>query len=371
MGIVVVVHEYGHYIVGRWFGAAVESFSIGFGRPAFEHTDNKGTRWRVNWIPLGGFVKFVGEAQTAGDVGKVEQGPIGKTYKELTVWQRSLVSLAGPIANFILAAIIFSILLGVHGRATYKVGIAGVLDDMPAQAAGLQAGDIVLTINDTEIKNLEGLSMQVMLNPNTPIDIEVDRGGDTLTLVATPVEVVRENDFGQMVAQSTLGVQLQAVEAAERITYSPPEAVWQGILETGATVDRTVTMMNRIVTGKMSVHSMTGPVGIGDVSRRAVNQIWEQKQLTESERAWRLVWMLMSICGAISVGVGFFNLLPLPILDGGHLVFNIYEAVMGRELPEKVQEVSLTIGLFLLLGMVVVITWGDIIETGLFGSTGS
>lgn len=371
MGIVVVVHEYGHYIVGRWFGAAVESFSIGFGRPAFERTDLKGTRWRVNWIPLGGFVKFVGEAQTAGDVGKIEQGPVGKPYKELNVWQRSLVSLAGPFANFVLAALIFAVLLGVHGRATYKVGIAGVLEDMPAQAAGLEAGDIVLAINGKQIENLEGMSLQIMLNPNTPIDIEIDRSGERLTLVATPIEVVRENDFGQRVAQSTLGVSLRAVEAAERIKYSPVEAIWQGVLETGATVDRTVTMMTRIATGRMSVHSMTGPVGIGDVSRRAVNQIWDQKQLSESERVWRLVWMLMSICGAISVGVGFFNLLPLPILDGGHLVFNLYEAVAGKELPEKVQEVSLTIGLFLLLGMVVVITWGDIIETGLFGSTGS
>tara|TARA_R100001369_G_scaffold26311_2_gene47499 strand:+ start:739 stop:1908 length:1170 start_codon:yes stop_codon:yes gene_type:complete len=370
MGIVVIVHEYGHYIVGRWFGAAVESFSVGFGKPIFERTDKHGTRWRVNWIPLGGFVKFVGESQMAGDVGKIEQGPIGKAYPKLGVGQRSLVSLAGPFANFILSTLIFALIIGVHGRPNMKVGIGDVSPDGAAAMAGMQAGDVILSVNGKTVSDASEVLIEIILNPNEPMNFVVQRGESEQTLVVTPEEVIRENDFGQRVPQATIGVVIGAVSYGDHITYNPIEAVGQGVIETGATIDRTVTMLTRIVTGKMSMHAMTGPVGIGDISRRAVNQVWSQEQATTGQKLELLFWMLASICAAISVGVGFFNLLPLPVLDGGHLVFNAYEAIVGRELPQKVQEVALTFGLILLLGMVVVITWGDIIETGLFGARG-
>lgn len=370
MGIVVIVHEYGHYIVGRWFGAAVESFSVGFGKPIFERTDKHGTRWRVNWIPLGGFVKFVGESQMAGDVGKIEQGPIGRAYPELGVGQRSLVSLAGPFANFILSTLIFALILGVHGRPVMKVGIAAVVPDGAAAEAGMESGDVIMSVNGNSVSDTSEVLMAIILNPNEPIDFVVQRGDSEKALVVTPDEIVRENDFGQQVPQATIGVSIAPISYGEHIYYNPVEALGQGVLETGATIDRTVTMLTRIVTGKMSMHAMTGPVGIGDISRRVVNKVWEHEQATTGQKLERLFWMLASICAAISVGVGFFNLLPLPVLDGGHLVFNAYEAIAGREMPQKVQEVALTFGLILLLGMVVVITWGDIIETGLFGARG-
>ncbi|KCZ56581.1 hypothetical protein HY29_08345 [Hyphomonas beringensis] len=370
MGIVVVIHELGHYVVGRWFGAAVESFSIGFGKPVYERTDKNGTRWRVNWIPLGGFVKFVGEGQLAGDVGKIETGPVGKPYSDLGTGQRSLVSLAGPFANFILSSLIFALILGVHGRPNLQVGVMGVTDGGAAQTVGMKEGDSILEINGKKITNTGEVIVAIMLNPNEQMDFLVQRGDERKHLAVTPVEVVRENDFGQKVPQATIGIALGAVSYGDRITYNPVEALGQGVLETGSTIDQTVTMLSRIVTGKMSMHAMTGPVGIGDISRRAVNKVWSQEQLTPWQRLQQLFWMLISICAAISVGVGFFNLLPLPVLDGGHLVFNAYEAVTGKEMPQKVQEVALTFGLILLLGMVVVITWGDIIETGLFGARG-
>ena len=371
MGIVVIVHELGHYLVGRWFGAAAESFSIGFGKPIFERKDSRGTRWRVNWVPLGGFVKFVGESQTAGDVGKIEQGPIGKKYQELTVGQRSLVSIAGPVANFILSSLIFALILGVHGRTPIDVGIVSVVPDSPAERAGFQTGDAVISINGKSVDSSADIQIAVMLNPNTEMQFVLSREGREQTFSIVPEELVRENEFGQMVPQATIGVALGTVRVSETIRYNPAEALMQGVVETGATIDRTVTMLTRIVTGRMSVHTMTGPVGIGDISRRAVNRVMEQDHLDTQQKFEQLFWMLLSICAAISVGVGFFNLLPLPVLDGGHLVFNAYEAVTGREMPQKVQEVALTFGLVLLLGMVVVITWGDVIEAGVFGSNGS
>jgi regulator of sigma E protease len=370
MGIVVIIHELGHFLAGRLFGAAVESFSVGFGKPLFERRDRAGTRWRVNWIPLGGFVKFVGEGQLAGDVGKVEQGPVGKPYKQLKVWQRSIVSLAGPLANFVLAAAIFALILGTHGKANYSVGIAGISPDSPAERGGMQVGDVFLQVNGNDVTDSSGITIPILLNPNKAMTFTMSRDGVPVDLTVTPAEVVRENEFGQMVPQSTIGVSLAGVELGERTTYNPIQAVGAGVVETGATIDRTVTMLSRIVTGKMSFNAMTGPVGIGDISRRVVNKVWNQKELSTGQRLDQLFWMLLSICAAISVGVGFFNLLPLPVLDGGHLVFHAYEAIVGKELPEKVQEMSLTFGLILLLGMVVVITWGDIIETGLFGGVG-
>ncbi len=370
MGIVVVVHEYGHYVVGRLFGAAVESFSIGFGRSVFERTDKHGTRWRVNWMPLGGFVKFVGEAQTAADIGVVEQGPIGKAYKELSPLKRIGVSLAGPIANFILAIGIFALVFGVHGRAEYKTVVVETQEGLPAAAAGFEPGDVIVAINGKEIPNAQAISIAIMLNPNTPLDFIVERDSAPVPLTVVPKEIVRENDFGQETAQSTIGILMGRVEGIERIHYNPIEAVGQGAVETWAAITRTVTMLDRIATGRMSIHTMSGPVSIGDISRRAVNQVWAQDEATTLQKIEQMFWMLVSICAAISVGIGFFNLLPLPILDGGHIVFSIFELITGRELPEKVQEASLTFGVILLLGMVVVITWGDILETGVFRAVG-
>lgn len=370
MGIVVIVHEYGHYLAGRLFGAAVESFSIGFGGPLYERRDSRGTRWRINWIPLGGFVKFAGESQLAGDVGKIEGGLVGRAYPDLGVGQRSIVSLAGPFANFVLASLIFALFLGVFGSPNTEVGVGSVNPGSPAERGGLEAGDVFVSANGKPIKSTSDVLIEITLNPNTPITFVVDREGVERTLTVTPEEIVRKNDFGQVVPQATIGIGIGDIEVGEPIRYNPVEALGGGVVKTGDTLQQTVTMLSRIVTGRMSIHTMSGPVGIGDVSRRIVNKVWEQKGVSVETRLTELFWMLLSICATISVGVGFFNLLPLPVLDGGHLVFNAYEAVTGRHLPEKVQEVSLTFGLILLLGMVVVITWGDVIETGLFGSGG-
>lgn len=370
MGIVVIVHEYGHYLAGRAFGAAVESFSIGFGSPIFERKDKRGTRWRINWIPLGGFVKFAGEAQTAGDIGKTEGGLTGRAYPELGVGQRSIVSLAGPFANFVLATLIFALMIGTFGRPNIEVGVYSVGEGAPAAIAGMEAGDIVVSANGKPVKAASDIQLAVMLNPGTPVDFVIRRGDVEQSLAVTPREEIRENEVGQRVPQGTIGVQLANVSVQPPTRYNPVEALGQGVIQTGKTLDQTVTMLSRIVTGRMSIHTMSGPVGIGDVSRRIVNRVWSQEDVPVQSRVSELFWMLLGMCASISIGIGFFNLLPLPVLDGGHLVFNAYEALTGRHLPEKVQEVSLTFGLILLLGMVVVITWGDVIETGLFGGGG-
>ena len=371
LGVVVIIHELGHYLAGRWYGAAVESFSIGFGKSIFERSDRNNTRWRVNWIPLGGFVKFVGESQMPGDVGKFEQGPLGKPYGELGVGARSVVALAGPLANFILAVFLFAIFFAFRGIEQYDVYAYEVNDGWPAAEAGMQAGDVIKRIDGKPIREITDMIVITTMSSGRPLDFDIERGDETLNLVVTPRRVVRENQLGQVVPQGTIGVAPAAdPESFEFRKFGPIEAVGKGMVKTKETVDHTVYMLGRIITGKEPLALMSGPVAIGDAGRRIVNRTMGQETVPLSRRVSALAWSVLQLCALISIGIGFFNLLPLPVLDGGHLVFNAYEAVTGKVLPEKVQEMALMAGLGLLLTMFVFITWGDVLETGLFsGST--
>ncbi len=369
MGIVVTIHELGHYFAGRRFNAAVESFSFGFGKPIWETRDRNGTRWRINWLLFGGFVAF--QAKPVAEANGTEPALEGRPFESLSPYERIVVSLAGPLANFVLAAFIFALILGVRGVPEHSVRIEQVVAGSPAERAGLQAGDQVITVNGKTVRNVNDVSVQILLNPNTEMTFGIIRNGMAQTVLASPAEQLRANEVGQMVRQATLGIMLAPFESGGMIRYNPLQAMAGGVVQTGETIGQTVTMLSRIVTGKMSIHTMSGPVGIGDVSRRVVNIVWEQDQLSRLERIERLFWVLLSLCAAISVGVGFFNLLPLPVLDGGRVVFDAYEAMTGNQMPEKVQNIALNLGVFLLIAMVVVITWGDIIEAGVFGPGGA
>jgi regulator of sigma E protease len=372
LGVVVIIHELGHYLAGRWYGAAVESFSIGFGQSLYERKDRNNTRWRVNWIPLGGFVKFVGESQMPGDVGKVESGPIGKPYGELSVGARSVVALAGPAANFVLAIFLFALFFGVRGTEQYDVYAYQVNDGFPAAEAGMLAGDVIRSVDGSPIRDIADMIVITTMSSGRPLAFVIERDGQTQTLVVTPQRVVRENQLGQMVPQGTIGVvPAPDRESLEFRRYGPIQAVGMGMIETRDTVEHTVYMLGRIITGKEPLGLMSGPVAIGDAGRRIVNQTMGAESVPLTTRVSALGWSALQLCALISIGIGFFNLLPLPVLDGGHIVFNAYEAATGKMLPEKVQEMALMAGLGLLLTMFVFITWGDVLETGLFsGSTG-
>ncbi len=368
MGIVVVIHEFGHYLAARLYGVAIESFSVGFGKPLVEGRDKRGTRWRINWIPLGGFVSFLPSAAQQESV--PPSGIVGMSFDDLKPFPKIVVSLAGPFANFVLATLIFALAFSVFGSPKFEVQITHVGEGMPAEEAGLLPGDIIREINGRQILNGADATMMVLVSPNKPMLFNVDRDGNELTFDVTPKEIVRPNEFGQVVPQSTAGFNLVHSKFIERVRYGPIGALGAGAAQTGRTIDQTVKMLSRIATGNMSVHTMSGPVGVGDISRRAVNRVMEQTQLTSWQKTEQLFWMLMSVCAAVSVGVGFFNLLPLPVLDGGRVVFHAYEAFTGAKLPSQVEAFALRASVFLLLLMVVVITWGDVIETGVFGRGG-
>ncbi|MEL7032910.1 MAG: M50 family metallopeptidase [Pseudomonadota bacterium] len=367
LGVVVIIHELGHYWAGRWFGAAVESFSIGFGNSIYERKDGKGTRWRVNWIPLGGFVKFVGESQLPNDVGKIEDGPQGKPYPELSVGARSIVAMAGPAANFVLAIVLFACFFALRGTEQYDVYAYEVSEDFPAEAAGMQVGDIIKSVDGNPVRQIADMIVITSMSSNRPLAFEVQRGTESLSMTITPRRVVRENQLGQIVPQGTIGIRPAPVmESVEFRRYGPITALGKGVVETRDTVRHTVYMLGRIITGKEPLGLMSGPVAIGDAGRRIVNQTMGAEQVPLTTRISALAWSTLQLCALISIGIGFFNLLPLPVLDGGHLVFNAYEAMTGKVMPEKVQEMALMAGLGLLLTMFVFITWGDVLETGLF-----
>ena len=369
LGVVVIIHELGHYIAGRVFGAAVESFSVGFGRPIYQRVDKRGTRWRINWIPLGGFVKFVGESQLPGDVGKLESGLVGKPYYQVGVGARSIVSVAGPLANFVLAVGLFALIFMFNGvpdknNPDNRVTLASVQESSPAEVAGLIAGDVLVSIKGRPIYTATDAKLSVMFATGEELPITVNRSGELHELFVTPIRVVRENDLGQKVPQGTMGVGL--VQSISFRSVNPGEAIVLGVHKTGEVFTLTTTMLGRMVTGKEPINSLSGPVAIGDAGRRLFNMTVGNENISFWDGVQAFMWNMVSICAAVSIGIGFFNLLPFPVLDGGHLVFNAYEAVTGKMMPEKVQEVALMAGLCLLLTMFVFITWGDILETGLF-----
>lgn len=370
LGLIVTVHELGHYLAGRMFGAAAESFSVGFGRSIFEFKDKRNTRWRINWIPLGGFVKFVGESQTADDIGRIEEGPIGKPYMDMSVGQRSVVSLAGPLANFVLSIALFGLIALNFGTSIQEVSIVGFAEgESPAREAGLLEGDRVLSINGKTITHQSDVRRMISLSTGDDLSFLVQRGTVEVAINIVPARMELDNGVGQKTRMGAIGAFLRS-ETISHADYTLVEAARQGVLETGDVVALTGRMIGRLLTGREPLSQLSGPVGIGDLTRRAVNNTLEVEAVPLGTRLKAVGWLLIQISAFISVSIGLFNLLPFPVLDGGHLVFNAYEALTGSVMPERIQELSLRFGVVLLLSMAGFVTINDILRTGIFQSFG-
>lgn len=381
ISIVITVHELGHYWVGRMFGAAVESFSIGFGRSLVERTDHRGTRWRINWMPLGGFVKFVGELQAPTDTREdLETSPeeeavgpkahpahpVGKPYTSLNPWQRLAVSFGGPAANFIFAILVFaglSMTLGVPQAK--EVSVLAVEAESPAARAGFQAGDIVVQAGGREVVTSYDVTQATILSAGEPVTYRVLRGDEQVTLVATPEETVVKNE-GLAVSEKLgrVGLELGQRDVSIR-QYNPVEAVGYGVKATGDAIGATVNVLRRLVTGRDGLDKLSGPVGIFNLSNKVTTLHIQQENVSIVQKIGDLLISWVQLAALLSIGVGFFNLLPIPVLDGGAAIMCVAEGVTGREIPEKVQRVGLTIGLACLVSFALVITGQDLIK--LFG----
>lgn len=371
MGVVVGVHEAGHYFAGRLFGTAVESFSFGFGKSLWERTDRRGTRWRLNALPLGGFVKFVNEPEPLGDLSPDDAPvPVGKPYSALTPGQRIVVSLAGPFANFVLASLLFALILAIVGRPVHEVRVGEVLPGSPAQAAGFLPGDQIVSANGRVLDSFNDLVRSVAFSSGTPVTFEIRREGQLMSLTAVPERASRENELGQTIQVGTVGIRPATGMPLKFVTVSPLMAVPAGIRETVDTTALSFTMMGRLITGREPISNLKGPVGIADTTGRAIGINVKAEGAALSDRLWGVFWTIVQLTALISVGIGVVNLLPFPILDGGHVVFNGWEMLTKRAVPEKVQNASLTFGFILLIGVAAIVTWHDVVGTGVLRSLG-
>lgn len=384
--LVVTVHELGHFTAARAFGVKIEQFSIGFGRALASWRDKSGVEWRLGWMPLGGYVKFAGDANAASvpdadDLDELKREIVAregagaeKAYFHFKpVWQRAIIVAAGPVSNFILAIAIFAFLTLLAGQITYvNARVGSVEPGSPAAAAGFQPGDLVEKADGRPIESFLDLRQHVFLRAGEPIRFEVDRAGSDVVLVATPQRATRVDPItGDRHEVGFLGLG-QSMDPADlvTVTYGPVEALAEGVNQTADVLDTTLTYLGRIVTGRESGDQLGGPIGIARASGSVAAAAASAEAGGLLEQARNIGLSLLALSAFLSVGLGFLNLLPVPILDGGHLLFYAYEAVARRPLHEKIQAAGYRVGLALLLGLMLFATWNDLKKLPLFQQIG-
>lgn len=364
IGVVVTVHEFGHYIAGRAFGAGVESFAFGFGDSIIETTDKRGTRWRVNWLPLGGFVKFADEVQAPGDSRKTDDRPIGKRYAELAAWQRVIVSLAGPMINFAFAILVFALMSMTLGEPVYeRVAVMQVAEGGAAEKGGLEAGDQIVMVEGRRMSTPDDVRLIVQYSADEPLDFVVSRGGRGVDLTITPARVVNRNealDLEEEVGQ--IGIWFESRTGVARL--GPVSALSSGVDKTVDLIRATIKVIGRLITGKDDFDKMRGPLGIGDFADKLVDSHMKQEGVPLMDRLRGSLISLTAMAALFSVSIGFFNLLPIPMLDGYHALLGLYETVAGSAVSLRAQEYLLRGGLAVIGLFFIAVTWNDLKRTG-------
>lgn len=351
--VVVFVHEMGHFLVGRWCGVGVNAFSIGFGPEIVGWTDRQGTRWKISAIPLGGYVKFAGDVNGASvpdsqALGHMSASERAVSFHHKPVWKRAAVVAAGPIANFLLAIAIFASMTYFSGRQVLAPRVDIVQEGSAAQRAGFQAGDMILTIDGRRIESFSDMQRIVSSSAEDQLTIVVERDGREVTLIATPDRRETTTPFGKQ-RIGLLGIQSSRdASALRRVTYGPVESLNMGVYETYFVVERTFNYLGKLVTGRESVDQLSGPIGIARVSGKMASLGG--------------LGGLISLVAVLSVSIGLINLFPIPLLDGGHLLFYGIEAVRGRPLSERAQEIGFRIGLAVVVMLMLFATFNDVVH---------
>jgi regulator of sigma E protease len=353
LSIVVFFHELGHFLIARWCGVRILVFSIGFGPEIVGFYDRHGTRWKIAAIPLGGYVKFFGDESAASTPDKARLSTMDATEREHSfifqpVLKRMAIVAAGPIANFILAIVIFSGIFMLFGMQTMSPRVDEVQADSPAAAAGFQPGDMVLAIDGQNIDSFADMQRIVSDSAGERLTIKVERSGKEIALQATP-ELREEKDiFGNVHRIGLLGIKRSPAPGDVKYEpVSPPRAVWLGLQETWFVVDKTLTYIGRVIVGREAANQLGGPIRIAQMSGQVASVSFAA---------------LVHLAAVLSVSIGLLNLFPIPLLDGGHLLFYLIEAVRGRPLSEKAQEVGFRIGFAIVLMLMIFATFNDIVH---------
>lgn len=349
LSILVFVHELGHYLVARYNGVGVDVFSIGFGPEVFGWHDKAGTRWKVSWLPLGGYVKMVGDADAASTpdltvLKKMDEKQRSRSLFYKTVWQRIAVSLAGPLANYIFAILIFSIMFATAGQRYTVPVVQGIQEGSAAAEAGFLPGDRIKNIDGKPIERFEDIIVAVQDHPGDLLQVVVDRGGHILSLSVTPKLSTVKDHFGHIHKIGLLGVKSAEVAFIQRSWLS---TWWYATEEVISLSWQTLKALGQIVIGAKSADGLGGPLRIAQMSGEIA-----QSGLVA------LVWFM----ALLSVNLGLINLFPVPMLDGGHLLFYFIEAFRGKPLSERAQEWGFRIGFGFIIGLMLLATWNDLVH---------
>ena len=375
--LVVTVHELGHFLVARAFGVEVDEFSIGFGRAIARWRDRKGVDWKIGWLPFGGYVRFAEDEHVTSvpdrkalDALKVEiqrrEGPGAekKYFHFKPLWQRALIVVAGPVANFLLAIALFAGLFGTLGELGKPPRVDGVSWFSPAERAGFQKGDIIVKADGRTVDEFEDIYPIVRLRAGTAIEFVVRRGDALVEIIATPERRLL-SEGGSQQRVGFLGLQPPPDSERVRRRYGPVAAVGKGAERAWEVIDTTVTYLGRIVAGRESGDQLGGPIRIakasGDVASAGANA-----GVSLGQKALGATIGMLGLAAVLSVAIGFMNLLPIPVLDGGHLLFYAYEAAARRPVGPGVQAASYRVGLALLLALMVFVTWNDLQQLRVF-----
>lgn len=377
--VIVTIHELGHFWTARAFGVKVERFSIGFGKAIASRTDRHGIEWRLAWLPLGGYVKFAGDldassvpdrkglAELRERIAREEgDGAVSDYFHFKPVWQRALIVAAGPFANFVLATLIFAVLFATLGVQQAPPRVANVAPGGPAAEAGFQSNDLITAIDGRRIEDANEMIRIISLNAGEPLVFTVERGERLVQLIATPARTVENDPVAGRVTVGRIGMEVGARRDEVRfIRYDPISAIGRGVAEVGDVIGTTLHYLGRLLTGRESGDQLSGPLGIAKASGALTDQAANANP-EPMFTALNIGLTLVQFAAILSIGIGFINLMPIPVLDGGHLVFYGYEAVAGKPVAAGVQEAGYRVGLALLAALMLFATWNDLQKLNLF-----
>lgn len=353
ISVIVFIHEFGHYIVAKWCGVKVEAFSIGFGKEIFGWNDKSGTRWKISILPFGGYVKMFGDAGAASTADKDKLDEMSDEEKAQSfhckpLWQKALVVAAGPAANFILTIAVFTFFIYTSGLTSSEPLVGEIIPDTPAQEAGLQPGDRILSVDGEPVEKFSDISTKISLNVGDSVALEILRGEEPLKLSITPMLYDDTDALGNAIKRPLIG--FKSPELTHE-TMSFPAAIGEAANRTYEICMLTLTSIKQIVVGDRSATELKGPLGIAQLSGQVT-----QSGDTFDENMRMILWFI----AMLSANLGLINLLPIPLLDGGHLLYYAVEGASGRPLAEKVQEYGFRIGFAMIMMLMAFTIYNDV-----------
>lgn len=354
LGPLVTLHELGHYLVGRWFGVRADVFSVGFGKELAGYTDKRGTRWRLSALPLGGYVQFAGDMSPASQPSEeylaLPAEERAQCFQARPLWQKSLIVAAGPVTNLLIAVLIFAGFAMAYGTPVVPPVIREFSENSPALAAGLEAGDRIVAVDGVPLDDFEDVRAFVMPYPGRTISLTYERDGAARTVPITIGSVEMVDRFGN---SSRLGIVGIYSVPGEMVPVGPLGAIGFGFAQSWSSVKLMVTGIGQIIMGERSVEELGGPIKIAQFSGQQLSLGW---------------LAFINFAAMISLNLAFINLLPIPVLDGGHLAFYAAEAVRRKPASARSQEWAFRTGMALVLGLMLFVTLVDIASLPIFGS---